>query len=299
MSAFRIPVGVTHLVFFFKVFLGSPSFIRAVGVLLCWEWSLIFWDVNLIFSHQVVNSGVLLIFKPGVRHSKIVIWMYTHWQFSWNWIPRVFVHFPNWSISKNHLSHLIICSWRPKDFCLLSLWISYDLATNISLICFIENINTEVNDKVSEINFFVWLETKLLNSKGFTSCQAWNASHHFFNIRALHCVVPRGFHLSVKLLDVFHCPRSIVSRNRSWLSNRVDVSHVVNSRGWVAMEGLQIRIEVIGAEKKLVYKLLTLAALLANCSFYNWVGCKDHGRIVFIESTQSYLAMLVQFFLQQ
>jgi len=245
MGAFGVPVGVAHLVFFFKIFLGPPSFTWAVGVLLWREWSLIFWYVNLIFSHQIVNSGVLLIFKPGIRHSQIVIRMNTHWKFSWNWIPRVFVHFPNWSIAKNHLSHLIIGAWWPENFSFLSLWISHNLATNISLVCFVKNINTKVNNKVSEINFFVWLETELLNSKGFTSCQAWNASHHFFDICALHRVVPRGLHLTIKFLDVFHCPWSIVSRNRSWLSNRVNVTHVVNSRGWVAMEGLEIRIEVL------------------------------------------------------
>ena len=156
VGSFGVPVGVAHFVFFFKVFLRSPCVTLCVGVLFWGEWSFVFWDVHLIFSHQVVDSTILLIFEPSVRHTKIIVWMNTHWQLSWNWIPWVLMHFPNWCITEDHTGHLIVSTCWPQYLSLFSFGISNDLSTYISLVGLIENIDSEVHNKVSEINLFLW-----------------------------------------------------------------------------------------------------------------------------------------------
>lgn len=55
MSSLWVPVGVAHLVFLLEVLLRPPPFRRAVGVLRCWEWAFVLWDVHLIFGHQVMQ----------------------------------------------------------------------------------------------------------------------------------------------------------------------------------------------------------------------------------------------------
>lgn len=121
MSALWIPVRVPHFVLVLEVLLGSPSLRRAVWVLRRWEWTFILWNVNLILRHQVVQSGVLLVFEPSVRNTEIVVGVDNEGQLTWDWIPRVLVHFPNGRITENHLGHLIIGTRWPENLCLLTL----------------------------------------------------------------------------------------------------------------------------------------------------------------------------------
>jgi hypothetical protein len=51
--------------------------------------------------------------------------------------------------------------------------------------------------------------------------------------------------LTIKLLDVFHGEGAIISRNGTRLSHRMNVSHVIDGRRWVGMEGLNISINVL------------------------------------------------------
>jgi hypothetical protein len=156
LGVFWIPVRVTELIFFLEILLWSPEFFAAMRILLRWEWSGIFRNIHLILSHHVMDSGIHLILEPSEWNTEIIIWMDSNWQLSRNRIPRVLVHFPNRSITEDHHCHLIIsCRW-PKDLNLLSLRISNNLSSEISLISFIEYINTVVDDKISIINFFVW-----------------------------------------------------------------------------------------------------------------------------------------------
>jgi len=110
VRSFWVPVVVAHLVLFLEVFLRPPPFRRAVGVLGRWEWAFVLWDIHLILGHQIVQPGILLVFKESVGNSKIVVGMNDQRKLTWNWIPRVFVHFPDRGITKDHLSHLIIGS---------------------------------------------------------------------------------------------------------------------------------------------------------------------------------------------
>jgi hypothetical protein len=156
LGVFWIPFRVTELIFFLEILLWSPEFFAAMRILLGWEWSDIFWNIHLIFSHHMMDSGIHFILEPGEWDTEIIIWMDSDWQLSRNRIPRVFVHFPNRSISKDHHCHLIIsCRW-PKHLDLLSLGISNNLSSEISLITFIKDINTVVDNKISVINFFIW-----------------------------------------------------------------------------------------------------------------------------------------------
>ena len=50
--------------------------------------------------------------------------------------------------------------------------------------------------------------------------------------------------MSVGLLQVFHVEWAVIGRNRSRLSNRVNVPHIVNRRSRVAVEGLDVRVNV-------------------------------------------------------
>jgi hypothetical protein len=82
--------------------------------------------------------------------------MNSDWQLSRNRIPRILMHFPNRGVSKHHLCHLIISGRWPKDLNLLSLRVGDDLSSEISLITFIENIDTVVYHDISKINFLIW-----------------------------------------------------------------------------------------------------------------------------------------------
>ena len=52
--------------------------------------------------------------------------------------------------------------------------------------------------------------------------------------------------MSVGLLQVFHVEWAVIGRNRSRLSNRVNVPHIVNRRSRVAVEGLDVGVDVFG-----------------------------------------------------
>jgi hypothetical protein len=105
LGVFWIPVRVTELIFFLEILLWSPEFFTAIRLLLGWDWSHIFWDIHLILSHHVMNSGIHFVLEEGEWHTEIVIWMHSDWQLTRNRIPRIFVHFPNWGVSKDHHSH--------------------------------------------------------------------------------------------------------------------------------------------------------------------------------------------------
>lgn len=177
MSSFWIPIRITHVIFVGQVFLWSPHFFRAMRILLRWVWPIALGDVDLVLCHQVVQSGILLVFKPCVGHSKIVIWMNTNRQLTWNWIPRILMHLPDWCITISHLSHFIISSCWPEYFYLFSFRVGNDLSTNICLICFIEYINSHVNNHVGIVDLLNRIQAKLLNTKTFTTSESWNSTH--------------------------------------------------------------------------------------------------------------------------
>jgi hypothetical protein len=151
VSVLRVPVRVTHLIFFNEILLRFPDVAVSVGVFDRWEGSLIFRDVHLVLSHNVMQSGVHFILEPSVGHSQIVIWVNSDGQLTWNRIPRVLVHLPNWGITKRHHCHFVISSCRPKNFYLFSLRVGNNLSANISLVSLIEDINTKVDNQVSKI----------------------------------------------------------------------------------------------------------------------------------------------------
>ena len=140
------------------------------------------------------------------------------------------MHLPDRSVTVGHLGHFIISTSRPQYLNLLTFRVSDDLSANVGLVCLVENVDAEVNNQVSIINFFIRSETKLLDSESLTPGQAWHASHQLLNISGLSCVIPRSTHLTIELLDVFHCPSSIVCWNGSRLADRMDVTHIVNGR---------------------------------------------------------------------
>ena len=69
-------------------------------------------------------------------------------------------------------------------------------------------------------------------------------------------MVPVGAVLTIQLLDVLHCPWAIVGWNRSRLSDGMDVPHVVNGRGWVGVECLNVRVHVLGRRELLRHDML-------------------------------------------
>jgi hypothetical protein len=240
------PVWITHLVFFEQILLGSPQVFVAMWVLLRWEVSNIFWNEHLILSHQVMNTHIHLVLEESVWNTQVVIWMHSQWKLSWNWIPWVLVHFPDWGITESHHGHLIIsCCW-PENLDLFSLRVGDNLSGEIGLVSFVENVNTVVDDDVSEIDFFFWGESKLLNSQCFLSGQTWSSSHNFLNISRLWSMIPWTFHLTIHLSDVFHSVRTIIWWDWSTLSNRMNMSHVIHWRWWVGMLSLNDFIVVFG-----------------------------------------------------
>jgi len=247
VSVFGVPFGIAHLIFFEEILLRTPHLFRTVRVLRAGEWPLVFGNVHLIVSHEVVNTGVHLVLEPGVWHSQVVIGMNTDRQLSGNRIPGVLVHFPDGGVTVAHLSHLIVGCRGPQDFDLLSLGVGHDLTAAVGLVRFIEHIDSEVHNHVSEVNLFIRSQTELLNTKGFSSGEAGNATHDFLKVGGLEGVIPRSSHLSVGFLDIFHGERSIIGRNGSRLSNGVDVTHIVNGRSRVAVERLDVSVDVFGS----------------------------------------------------
>mmetsp|Transcript_21722 Transcript_21722/g.20823 ORF Transcript_21722/g.20823 Transcript_21722/m.20823 type:complete len:205 (-) Transcript_21722:182-796(-) len=199
-------------------------------VLLRWERSLIFRNVDLILSHQVVDPRVHLILEPTVRDSQVIVWVDSDGQFSWNGIPRVLMHLPNWCIAIDHHGHFIEGGSWPKDLNLLSLGVGNDLSGHISLVGLIEDIQAQVHSQVSIVDFFIGAESKLLDSEGFPSSESRHSSHEFFNVCRLGSVIPLDLHISIELLDVFHGPRPIIRRDWPRLSHRVHMPHVVDRR---------------------------------------------------------------------
>jgi hypothetical protein len=177
VSVFGVPLRVAHLIFFEQVFLRTPHLFRTVRILRSGEGPFVFGDVHLIVTHEVMDSGIHLVLKPGVWDSQIVIGMNTDGKLSGNRIPGVLVHFPNRSVSVAHLSHFIISCRRPKHFDLLSLGVSDDLTAAVGLVGFIEDIDSEVHNHVREVNFFIRGETELLDAEGLSSGEAGHTAH--------------------------------------------------------------------------------------------------------------------------
>ena len=246
VGVLRVPGWVAHLVFFRKVLLWSPHILAAVWVLFAWEWSLVLWDIDLIFRHEVMQTRVLLVLKPCVGDTQIVIGMHTNGKLTWNGIPRVLVHLPDRRVTVRHLSHFIIGSSRPQYLDLLALRVCHNLTADVSLVGLIEDINAHVYDHVSVVDLFVRGEAELLDTERLTTGQAWHTSHQLLNIRRLHGVVPRGTHLTIQLLYILHGPGAIVCWNGSTLANRVDVSHVVDGRRRVRMERFDVGVNILG-----------------------------------------------------
>lgn len=182
VSIFWVPVWITELLFLTKIFLWSPDLSGAMWVLLSWELSSIFRAEHLILGHHVMNSGIHFVLEEGIWNTEIVIRMNSDWQLTGNWIPRVFVHLPDWGVSEDHGSHFIISSSGPKDLNFLSLGVGDDLSGEVGLVTFIEDINTIVDDQVSIIDLFIWGQTQLLNSQCFLSSETRCSSHELLNI---------------------------------------------------------------------------------------------------------------------
>lgn len=227
VSIFWVPVWITELLFLTKIFLWSPDLSGAMWVLLSWELSSIFRAEHLILGHHVMNSGIHFVLEEGIWNTEIIIWMNSDWQLTGNWIPRVFVHLPDWGVSEDHGSHFIISSSGPKDLNFLSLRVGDDLSGEVGLVTFIEDINTVVDDQVSIIDFFIWGQTQLLNSQCLLSSETWCSSHELLNISRLRSVIPWAFHLTINLLDIFHGVRTVIWRNWTTLSYWMNVSHIV------------------------------------------------------------------------
>jgi len=154
------------------------------------------------------------------------------------------MHFPNRCISIDHHSHFIIGRWRPKYFNFFSLWISNNLSTHIGLITLIKDINTHIDNHIGKVNFFIRCKSQLLNSKCFSSSKTRNSSHHFINVSWLGSMVIRCSHLSIQFLYVFHCPRAVIWWYWTWLSNWMNMPHVIDRRWWTWMKCLNVCIYI-------------------------------------------------------
>ena len=69
------------------------------------------------------------------------------------------------------------------------------------MITFIEYIDTIIDDEISKIDFFLWSETKLLDSQCLLSGQSSCSSHELFDIGRLWSVIPRASHLAIVDLE--------------------------------------------------------------------------------------------------
>ena len=199
-----------------------------------------------------MKSGVLFVFKKCVGYTQVIIWMDSDWQFTRNWIPRIFVHFPNRCVTKSHLSHFIVCTCWPKNFYLFPFWVSNYLSCNVTLICFVKDIETIINNQVGKIYFFIRSKTHLLNSKSFTSSNTRNTSHYLINVRWLKHVIPRCPHLTIEFFYIFHSPGSIICGYRTWLTHWMNVSHVINRWWWVRVECFYVCINIFCSIIKLL-----------------------------------------------
>ena len=88
----------------------------------------------------------------------------------------------------------------------------------------------------------------MLNTESFSSGQAWDSSHEFLYIGALSSGIPRSSHLTVELLNVFHGPGAIISGDGARLSNGMNMSHVIDGRGRVRVEGLNVSVNVLSTK---------------------------------------------------
>ena len=70
-------------------------------------------------------------------------------------------------------------------------------------------------------------------------------------------MIPWHFHLSIKLFDVFHSEGTIIRGNWATLSYWVNVSHVINRGRWVAVESLNVCVNVLCSVRKFVKSTLT------------------------------------------
>jgi hypothetical protein len=60
-------------------------------------------------------------------------------------------------------------------------------------------------------------------------------------------VIPRSSHLTISFLQVFHVEWAVIGRNRSRLSNWVDVTHIVNRRRRVGVESLDVCVDILSS----------------------------------------------------
>lgn len=245
MGAFWVPVGVTHVVFVGQVFLWSPHLLGAVWVLLRWERSLALWNVDLVLCHQVMESRIHLVLEPSEGHTEIVVGMDTNGQFTWNGIPRILVHVPNWSVTVGHLRHLIVGSRWPENFNLFSLGVGNDLPADVGLVGLVEDIDAHVDNHVCVVNLLGRGEAHLLDAESLTAGKPRHATHELIDVSRLWNVVPVSSQISVQFLDVLHGPGAVVCWDWTRLPDWMDVSHVINRRRWVRVECLDIRIHVL------------------------------------------------------
>jgi hypothetical protein len=107
------------------------------------------------------------------------------------------VHLPNRCVTESHLCHFVVSSSWPQNFYLFTLRVSDNLTANVCLVSLIKDINSKINNHVSEVNFFIWCQSHLLDSESFTTSDSRGTSHDFFNIRWLRHVIPRCSHLTI------------------------------------------------------------------------------------------------------
>ena len=81
-----------------------------------------------------MNTRVLFILEESVGNTEIIVWMYTDWELTWNRIPWVLVHFPDWGITIGHLRHFVISASWPQHLYFLSLGVGHNLSANVGLV---------------------------------------------------------------------------------------------------------------------------------------------------------------------
>lgn len=113
IGVLRVPVGVAHFLLFDEVLLGSPIARGGKRVLGRGEGSSVLRNVHLIISHLVVDSAISLVLEPCEGYLQIVVGVNSDGELTWNGIPRVFMHFPNWSITIGHHGHFVISGGGP------------------------------------------------------------------------------------------------------------------------------------------------------------------------------------------
>jgi len=182
-----------------------------------------------------MNTSILFVLEEGVWDSKIIVWMDSDWQLSWNWIPWVLMLLPNRSITKDHHGHLIIGGRWPEDLNLLSLGIGDNLPREICLISLVEYIDSVIDNYIGIVDLLIWGEPQLLDPECLLSGETWSSSHQLLNVSRLRGVVPRASHLTVYLSDVLHSVWSIIWWYRSRLPDWMNMSHVIDRWWWILM----------------------------------------------------------------